>query len=157
MLRTKVAVFVDLFRKTEQVRRQAESLRRGPAQLQKLAAASVAINGALSIERMLQTVTDTARDIVGAHQAITLFLVSPRGGQRRTRTTSRLARLRQVRRLARGEQLQLDAIADAPLVADEPHGDPPDRSASCEEHPDWDVVRQAAASRRSAAACWPPR
>src|SRR6188768_4254076 len=48
VLRTKVAVFVDLFRKTEQVKRQAESLRRRAVQLQKLAAASGAINGAAS-------------------------------------------------------------------------------------------------------------
>src|SRR5918992_2722857 len=50
VLRTKVAVFVDLFRKTEQVKRQAETLRRRATQLQKLAAASVLINGALSVE-----------------------------------------------------------------------------------------------------------
>src|SRR6478609_1126250 len=73
VLRSKVGVFVDLFRKNQQVRRQADSLRRRAAQLQKLAAASVAINGALSIERMLQTITETARDVVGSHQAITLY------------------------------------------------------------------------------------
>src|SRR3954469_4595395 len=83
VLRTKVAVFVDLYRKTEQTRRQAESLRRRATQLQKLAAASTAINGAMSIERMLQTITDTARDIIGAHQGITLLLLSgARNGQR---------------------------------------------------------------------------
>src|SRR3954453_9802340 len=64
VLRSKVAVFVDLFRKTEQVKRQAESLRSRAAQLQKLAAASLAINGALSIDRMLQTITDAARDVI---------------------------------------------------------------------------------------------
>src|SRR5678810_149623 len=68
VLRSKVAVFVDLFRKTQQVQRQAESLRRRAAQLQKLAAASVAINGALSPDRMLQTITDVARDVIGSHQ-----------------------------------------------------------------------------------------
>src|SRR3954447_23420382 len=59
VLRTKVAVFVDLYRKTAQVQRQAESLRRRATQLQKLTAASLAINSALSTERLLQTVTDT--------------------------------------------------------------------------------------------------
>jgi CheY-like chemotaxis protein len=59
VLRTKVSVFVDLYRKTDQVRRQAESLRRRATQLQKLAAASVAINSALSTEKMLETVTET--------------------------------------------------------------------------------------------------
>ncbi|MDQ3439758.1 MAG: response regulator, partial [Planctomycetota bacterium] len=44
VLRSKVAVFVDLFRKSQQVSRQAESLRRRAAQLQKLAQASLAIN-----------------------------------------------------------------------------------------------------------------
>src|SRR3954465_7217245 len=86
-LGTKVAVFVDLYRKTEQTRRQAESLRRRATQLQKLAAASTAINGAMSIERMLQKITDPARDIVGAHQAITLLLLSgPRNAQRPPKT-----------------------------------------------------------------------
>ena len=65
VLRTKVSVFVELFAKTRQIERQAESLRRRAAQLQKLAAASLAINSALSMTRMLQTVTDTARDVVG--------------------------------------------------------------------------------------------
>src|SRR3954469_18331284 len=83
VLRTKVSVFVDLYRKTEQTKRQAESLRRRASQLQKLAGASVAINGATSMERMLQTITDTARDIIGAHQGITLLLLSgARNGQR---------------------------------------------------------------------------
>src|SRR3954468_2697510 len=57
VLRTKVAGVVALCRKTEQIRRPAESLRRRATQLQKLAAASTAINGAMSIERMLQTIT----------------------------------------------------------------------------------------------------
>src|SRR3954468_10787821 len=46
VLRTKVAVFVDLYTKTAQVQRQAESLRRRATQLQKLTAASLAINSA---------------------------------------------------------------------------------------------------------------
>src|SRR2546429_1104422 len=81
VLRSKVSVFVDLFKKTEQVKRQADSLRRRAGQMQKLAAASVAINSALSIDKMIQTVTDTARDVIGAHQAITLF-IDPRPGHR---------------------------------------------------------------------------
>ena len=72
VLRTKVAVFVDLFKKTEQVRRQADHLERRAGQLQKLAAASLAINAASTMEQMLQAVTDAARTIVEAHQAFTL-------------------------------------------------------------------------------------
>src|SRR3982751_3722059 len=63
VLRSKVAVFVDLFKKSEQVKRQADTLRRRATQRQKLADASVAINSALSIDKMLQTVTETARDV----------------------------------------------------------------------------------------------
>src|SRR5580704_12802912 len=80
VLRTKVAVFVDLYVKTEQIKRQAESLHRRAIQMQKLAAASLAINSSLSMNQMLQTITDTARDIVGAHQAITLYLVDGHAG-----------------------------------------------------------------------------
>ncbi|HEV7300676.1 MAG TPA: response regulator [Tepidisphaeraceae bacterium] len=85
VLRTKVAVFVDLFKKTEQVRRQADSLERRAGQLQKLAAASLAINAASTMEQMLQAVTDAARDIVEAHQAFTLHLKDgPRAGDEQT-------------------------------------------------------------------------
>src|SRR3989441_5753768 len=42
VLRTKVSVFVDLYKKTQQVQQQAEWQRRRAAQLQKLAAASLA-------------------------------------------------------------------------------------------------------------------
>jgi signal transduction histidine kinase/DNA-binding response OmpR family regulator len=74
VLRTKVMVFVELFIKTQQTQRQAESLRRRAIQLQKLAAASLAINSALTIERILATLTQNARDIIGAHQAVTVYM-----------------------------------------------------------------------------------
>jgi len=69
VLRTKVSVFVDLFLKTEQLKRQAEFLRQRADQLHKVTAASLAINSAVSIDQMLKIVTDTAREITGAHQA----------------------------------------------------------------------------------------
>ena len=68
VLKTKVAVFVDLYKKTEQVRRQAQWLQQRASQLHRLTAASLAINSALSMEKMLRVVTDTAREIVGAHR-----------------------------------------------------------------------------------------
>src|SRR4051812_926620 len=86
VLKTKVAVFVDLYRKTEQVHRQAEWQRRRGAQLQSRAGASLAINSALSLEKMLQIVPDPARALVGSHQAITLLIVeqgTTRGPQQR--------------------------------------------------------------------------
>lgn len=70
VLRTKVGVFVDLFRKNRQVRRQAESLERRATQLHKLAAASLAINRALTLEQTLSVVADAARDIVGTEVAV---------------------------------------------------------------------------------------
>jgi signal transduction histidine kinase/DNA-binding response OmpR family regulator len=72
VLRSKVAVFVDLFRKAQQIRRQAESLRRRADQLARLAAASLAINSANTLETILEVVTETARDLVGARCATTI-------------------------------------------------------------------------------------
>src|SRR5215208_4296685 len=87
VLRSKVAVFVDLFKKNEQLKRQAEFLRQRAAQLHKLTAASLAINSALSVETMLQVVTDSAREIIGAHQATTSASLGP-GRNRVTRVSS---------------------------------------------------------------------
>ncbi|MEZ0310534.1 MAG: response regulator [Myxococcota bacterium] len=70
VLRTKVGVFVDLFRKNRQVRRQAESLERRATQLHKLAAASLAINRSLTLEQTLTVVADAAREIVGTEIAV---------------------------------------------------------------------------------------
>jgi len=72
VLRTKVGVFVELFRKTAQVKHQARSLEQKARQLQRLTEASLAINSALSPDRMLHVVADLARDILGAHQAVAL-------------------------------------------------------------------------------------
>ena len=74
VLRTKVRVFVDLFRQKQQLEWQAELQRRRAGQLQKLAQAALAINAARSLPALLKLVADAARDIVGAHQAITFFL-----------------------------------------------------------------------------------
>lgn len=70
VLKTKVSVFVELFRKNLQVRQQAEALDHRARQLQRLTKASLAINSALSLEPMLRVVTDLARDILGSHQAV---------------------------------------------------------------------------------------
>jgi CheY-like chemotaxis protein len=75
VLKTKVGVFVELFRKTAQIREQAESLERKTRQLQKLTAASLAINSALSPDQMLQTVAALARDILAAHQGAAVAAV----------------------------------------------------------------------------------
>src|SRR5438132_4831330 len=62
VLRTKVGVFVELFRKSEELRRQA-------AQLRRLTQASLAINAAASAASIVQILTDQARDVLHAHQA----------------------------------------------------------------------------------------
>jgi CheY-like chemotaxis protein/nitrogen-specific signal transduction histidine kinase len=72
VLRSKVAVFVDLFRKTEQIRLQAESLRRRADQLYQLSEASLAVNSANALDEILEIVTETARDLVAARCALTV-------------------------------------------------------------------------------------
>src|SRR5688500_2639223 len=138
VLRTKVTVFVDLFKKTEQVRRQAESLRRRALQMQKLAAAAVAVSGSLSIERMIQTVTDTARDVIGAHQAITLF-IDPRasGTQRKVEATASYSD-----KYAdwRGQPLELDEIVDTAVFRS--YTATRLTEAELLEHPDWEIVQK---------------
>src|SRR5688572_26033268 len=139
VLRSKVAVFVDLFKKSQQVSRQAESLRRRATQLQKLAQASLAINSALSIERMLQTITDTARDIVGSHQAITLF-IHDAGTDKRAARTKAVCSFSDRYGEWRKRDLELSPIART-IVAQSRTAT---RMTSCElhAHPDWEIVRQ---------------
>lgn len=138
VLRTKVAVFVDLYRKTEQVQRQAESLRRRASQLQKLTAASLAINSALSAERLLQTVTDTAREVIGAHQAITLFILN-KGSDLRPAKTQAVASFSDKYAKWRDEPLRLDAIANS--VVAQSHGATRMTEKELRDHPDWDIVQ----------------
>src|SRR5438034_414040 len=78
VLRTKVSVFVDLYRMTAQVRRQADSLRQRAAQLHRLSAASLAINGATSLEQMLEVVVENARAIFGVPRAVATARVDDR-------------------------------------------------------------------------------
>src|SRR5678815_590461 len=79
VLRAKVAVFVDLYLKNCQILEQSKWQQQRARQLQKLASASVAINAAPSIMIALQIITDSARDVIGSHQAITLFRSEPSG------------------------------------------------------------------------------
>jgi signal transduction histidine kinase/response regulator RpfG family c-di-GMP phosphodiesterase len=142
VLKTKVGVFVELYRKSAQVQRQTESLRRRAAQMQKLAAAAVAINSALSIERMLQTITDTARDIVGAHQAITLFVASTTDGPEPGRPiTEAVASYSDKYAEWRPRKLRLDAIAGT--VVARSRAATRMTVAELHDHPDWNIVRNA--------------
>ncbi|HKB71509.1 MAG TPA: response regulator, partial [Thermoanaerobaculia bacterium] len=69
VLKSKVGFFVDLYRKSAQIRRQAESLADRAAQLQRLTQASLAIHSAPSVEEILRIVTETAREVAGADRA----------------------------------------------------------------------------------------
>ncbi len=69
-LKAKVSVFVELYRKSAQVRAQASALERRASRLQQLTEASLAINSALSPGETLQVVADFARTILGARQAV---------------------------------------------------------------------------------------
>src|SRR5947199_6248426 len=55
---------------TAQVRRQAESLRQRAAQLHQLSSASLSMNGARSLDVMLEVVAESARDILGVPRAV---------------------------------------------------------------------------------------
>jgi signal transduction histidine kinase len=68
ILKTKVSVFLDLFRKTREASRHAEALQRHAVQLRALADAAVAIHGADTLDDLLKVVADTAMLTLGARQ-----------------------------------------------------------------------------------------
>jgi signal transduction histidine kinase len=70
VLRTKVSVFLELGRKTREIEQQAARLAHRAEQLHKLSQASLAIHSAMSIDNMLQVITDTAREIIGTNLAL---------------------------------------------------------------------------------------
>src|SRR3954464_11066859 len=137
VLRSKVAVFVELALKTQQVKRQAEALRRRAAQLQRLAEASLAISSAQTIDKMLHAVADAARDVIGSHQAITVF-TDGRPGQHRTKTQT-FASYSDKYANWRAQPLQLDAIIRTLVFRSRA----PIRLTDAELHdsPDWEIVR----------------
>jgi signal transduction histidine kinase len=66
VLRSKVAVFVELFRRTEEGKRQAAALRRHAEQLRGLANSAFAIHAAKSIGELVKVVAETGRALVEA-------------------------------------------------------------------------------------------
>ena len=79
LLRAKVEVFVELYQKTEQLRRHGEVLASRLDQrfetearnLRKLAEAAVVINSTLSLREILRVINESAREVIGAHAAET--------------------------------------------------------------------------------------
>ena len=75
ILRSKVSIFVDLHRKTRLITEQAQWQQQRASQLQKLASASVAINGALDGADAADHHRIAPGDVIGTQQAITLFFL----------------------------------------------------------------------------------
>lgn len=78
VLSAKVGVFLELFRKTDEVSRHAESLKRHATQLRRLADAAIAIHAATSLEELLKTVAEAAGSILGAVQ-VAVQIEAPAG------------------------------------------------------------------------------
>jgi signal transduction histidine kinase/DNA-binding response OmpR family regulator len=76
ILRAKVSVFVELYQKTEEIKRQAEVHRQRASQLQCLAQASMHINAASTIDRILEFATHSARELIGAASAIATVILA---------------------------------------------------------------------------------
>ncbi|HUR18847.1 MAG TPA: SpoIIE family protein phosphatase [Acidimicrobiales bacterium] len=97
LLQAKVSLFVELYQKTEELRRQRELLAHRLDQrfetearnLRKLADAAVVINSTLSLDEMLQVINEGAREVIGAHEAETVITAAPEvGGIERSRSYS---------------------------------------------------------------------
>jgi len=138
ILRSKVSVFVELYQKNAQVRRQTEILRRRATQLQKLAAASMAINSAVAIEQMLKTVGDSARDVIGCHLGLALLRTEPPSATRKEqiRWASSLSN-----KYAnwRDRELNIQAVAST-ILAQTPAATRLE-AAELRDHPDWEILR----------------
>jgi signal transduction histidine kinase/DNA-binding response OmpR family regulator len=138
VLRSKVSVFVDLYQKNAQVRRQTETLRRRATQLQKLAAASMAINSAIAIDQMLQTVTASAREVIGSHLCLALLRADPASANRAGRLRS-AASISEKYANWRNRELNLETVTST-VIAQTPSTT---RLSDVElrEHPDWETIR----------------
>lgn len=97
LLRAKVQVFVDLAQKNQLLRRQSELLSRRLEEryaaetrhLRMLADAALAINSSLSLDEMLRVINNSAREIIGAHEAETVITSRPDlGSPERSRSYS---------------------------------------------------------------------
>ena len=139
VLRSKVSVFVELYQKTAQVRRQSESLHRRATQFEKLGRASMAINGAIAIEQMLQRVTDGAREIIDSHQCLAVFISEAAPVNRRGAIRS-AASFSDQHAKWRERDINLDALAStviAQISSAVRLG-----AGELREHADWPAIRQ---------------
>ena len=138
ILRSKVAVFVDLYRKNRIVREQALWQQQRATQLQKLASASVQINAAQSMARTLQIITDSARDVIGSHQAITLFILDTEVQDDQAPRTRAFSSFSDKYADWRGRPLQLDAAATSVIATSRTASRL--TAAQLPSHPDWSLM-----------------
>ena len=83
LLQAKVGVFVELHQKSEALKRQSDLLAARLDQrfevearhLRKLADAAVVINSTLSLDEILRVINESAREVIGAHEAETIITV----------------------------------------------------------------------------------
>jgi CheY-like chemotaxis protein len=73
ILKAKVNVFVELYKKRQQLKRQAEAQQRQAQRLRKLTDASLAITSASSLEGIRQVLAESARTLVGTYHASVTF------------------------------------------------------------------------------------
>src|SRR4030095_15673872 len=78
VLRAKGSVFVELLRKSEEVRRQAEPLHRRAEQLHRLADAAMAISAATSVGAIIAVLAQRTRDILHVRGASARVDLGPR-------------------------------------------------------------------------------
>jgi signal transduction histidine kinase len=69
VLRSKVAVFVELYRLTDEARHSAESLRQQALQTKRLSELALAVHGMSSVDDLLGALVDAAREMIGADEA----------------------------------------------------------------------------------------
>jgi signal transduction histidine kinase/ActR/RegA family two-component response regulator len=128
-LKSKVSVFLDLYRKSAELRRHAASRERHAEQLRRLADAALAIHGAGSLDELLKRLADAATSIICAQQVAValdaLSLGAPLEPARRARYA-----------VARPERTPLVLLAGRAL-ADAPARPVRMTRAELEGHPDW--------------------
>jgi len=113
VLRTKVGVFVELFRTTEELRRQSQFLEQRATQLHRLTRASLAINAAPSAASIVRILADEARAILHAHQASAHVAVDERHAYDATSMSAECAALPEHQR---GRNPILRGLMARPLV-----------------------------------------
>ncbi|RIL01346.1 MAG: two-component hybrid sensor and regulator [Proteobacteria bacterium] len=132
ILKTKVQVFLDLYRKTEEASRHAELLKRQAAQLRRLTDAAIAIHAASSLDELLKLVADTAATVANAQQ-VAVGIDTPAIGD-----SAALGR-RERHAVLRPENTALELLAHAALA------DVPARAVrmgrdELEGHPRWGAI-----------------